>query len=235
MSIPSYLILFLFTAQVACAYTVVLTSGKKVEGTLISDQESTIVLKDSHGVLISFKKSLVDLTATSAANKREPVRADSSLSEPKRTTPSIVEIALETKSKRTGKSKTITASDIDQAPEISVLGVEIPELARTGKTHSSGVSERDWQRRLQAIKREVNRLREKQIDAESSCEQSKEKQYAQRTTPGRKPVDLLSTYKESSSCRKLTEISNQLVDAEARLELEREEARRAGVSWQTLE
>ena len=234
MSIPSYLIVFLFTAQVACAYTVILTSGKKIEGTLISDQESTVVVKDSHGVLISLKKSLVDQIATSAANKQEAAPVISSGRESKKA-PSIVEIALEAKRKRTGNSKTITSSDIENAPEISILGVEVQESSRTAKTRTPDTLERDWQRRLLAFKKEVNRLREKQIDAESSCEQSKEKQFAMRTTPGRKPVDLMSTYRESSQCRKLTEITNQLREAETRLEQKLEEARRAGVSWQTLE
>ncbi|MCI0415777.1 hypothetical protein L0222_23635 [bacterium] len=237
MSTPSYLILilFLFIAQVSCAYTVVLNSGKKVEGTLISEQESTLVMKDSQGVLISLKKSLVDLKATSAANQQKAAPVISPERESKRIQPSIVEIALETKSKRTGKSKTVTASDIENAPEISILGLEVQENSRTAKTKVPGPSERDWERRLLALKREVNRLREKQISAESNCEQSKEKQFALRTTPGRKPVDLMSTYRESSQCRKFAEIVSQLREAETRLEQEREEARRAGVSWQTLE
>jgi hypothetical protein len=234
MSIPSFLIVFLFTAQLACAYTVVLTSGKKIDGTLISDQQSTLVVKDSHGVLISLKKSMIDLVATSAANKEAAAPMISSARESKKT-PSIVEIALQTKSKRTGNSKTITASDIENAPEISILGQEVEENLRTTKTKRPSSPERDWQRRLWAFKKEVNRLREKQIDAESSCEQSKEKQFAKRTTPGSKPVDLMSTYQESSQCRKLEEIVNQLRQAETRLEQEREEARREGVSWQTLE
>lgn len=234
MSIPSYLILFLFTAQFACAYTVVLTSGKKIEGTLISDQQSTVVVRDSHGVLISLKKSLVDLVGTQAANKQDPAPLVSNGRESKKT-PSIVEIALETKNKRKGNSKTFTASDIDNAPQISIFGQELQESSRTTKTKTPATVERDWQRRLLAIKKEVNRLREKQIDAQSSCDQSKEKQFARRTTPASKPVDLMSTYKESSQCRKLEEIENQLHEAETRLEQEQEEARRAGVSWQTLE
>jgi hypothetical protein len=234
MSIPSFLILFLFTAQFAYPYTVVLTSGKKIEGTLISDQQSTMVIKDSHGVFISLKKSMVDLNATSAANKQDSAPQIYSRQEPKKKS-SIAEIALETKSKRTGSSKTITASDIEHAPEISILGEEVPESSRTTKAKRPASYERDWQRRLLAIKKEVNRLKEKQIDAESSCNQSKEKQFALRTRPGSKPVDLMSTYKQSSQCRKLEEIMNQLQKTETRLELELEEARRAGVSWQTLE
>jgi hypothetical protein len=234
MSIPSYFILFLFTAQVAFAYTVVLTSGKRIEGTLVSDQQSTIVIKDSHGVLISFKKSMLDLVATSTANEQKPPSAISFERESRKRPASIVEIALETKSKRRGKARTITASDIENAPEISILGFE-DQNPPNGKSKPHDSSGKEWQRQLWFLKKEVNRLREKKIATESSCEQSKEKQYAARTTPSRKPVDLISTYSETTQCRRLAEVESQLSEAETRLENMREEARRAGVSWQSLE
>ncbi len=232
MSIPSYLLFILLTSQFAYGYTVVLTSGKRIEGTLINDQQTTVLIKDSHGVLISFKKSILDLPAMSIANGKD--RPDSVIDAPaKRKPPSIAEIAAETKKRRTGNARMITFDDIDEASAFSVMGSDVEPQQRSNA--KSTTSEKEWHSKLWALKKEVNRLRDRYIASESSCEEAKEKQYASRTTPSRKPVGLMSTYKETPQCRKMAEAERQLQDAEIRLDDAREEARREGVSWQSLE
>ena len=63
------LMILLFPVYKANGYELVMKDGTKVEGTLIIDQESVIILKNSSGVLLNFKKSDVDLDKTSQANK----------------------------------------------------------------------------------------------------------------------------------------------------------------------
>lgn len=234
MPILSLLLLILFTCQAAYAYTVVLASGKRIEGTLIDDQQNTIVLKDSQGVLLSFKKSILDLHAMSAANRVSQQSEMPSTPVQQRSRPSIVEIAEQTRKKRTGKSKMVHLEDVDDSAPLSILG-STDEPALKPDRSATAVQEGPWRTRLWSLKKEINRLREKLIAAESSCEQAKDRQYANRTTPSRKPVNLMATYEETSECRKMTEIAAQLQEAESRWENAREEARRAGVSWQTLE
>ncbi|MGH9857943.1 MAG: hypothetical protein ACRD4B_08875, partial [Acidobacteriota bacterium] len=147
---------------------------------------------------------------------------------------SIVELAAETRRKRTGKAKMISLDDLDQMPELSILGSEEREVSAKSQRTASP-DERKWETRIWTMKKEVNRLREKLITTESSCEEAQEKQYAARITPSQKPGELMSTYKETSQCRKSAELAKQLQEAETRLENAREEARRAGVSWQTIE
>jgi hypothetical protein len=184
-------------------------------------------------VLISFKKSVLDLQTMAAENNRHDSRTPAMPIE-RKAPPSIVEIAEQNKRERTGKAKNLSLEEIDTKSSVSIVGSDSAEPSMHSRETES-LSEREWQSRLWALKKEVNRLREKTIAAESSCEDSKRKQYVERTTPSQKPVELMSTYKESSQCRRLAEIRAQLQEAETRWENAREEARRAGVSWQNLE
>ena len=60
MLIPSLLILSLLLTPMVEAYTVVTLKGKRHEGTLITDSKETVLIKDAHGVLISFQKQTLD-------------------------------------------------------------------------------------------------------------------------------------------------------------------------------
>jgi hypothetical protein len=234
MFIPSYLLMFLFVAYGACPYTVVLTSGKTIRGTFVSEQQDTIVIKDTHGVLISFKKNKLDLQAMSVTNQSDRAVNSHNGASKRKSPPSIVDLAAETRRRRTGNAKTVNLDHLDQNANVSVFGSEKPEHSSTS-TIGKRTVEQEWQSRLWTMKKEVNRLREKVIVADAACEESREKQYAARTTPSRKPVELMSTYKETPQCRKSSELTKQLQEAESRLDSAREEARRAGVPWQTLE
>ena len=234
MFIPSYLLLFLLTALPAYGYTVVLAGGKTFEGTLVTEQQNTIVIRDSQGVCISFKKSKLDLRTMAVLNHIETPSGFRATSSKPRSRSSIVELAAETRRKRTGKAKSMSLDDLDRTSRLSILGSEQPDLPPRSIS-KAGPAEREWSSRLWALKKEVNRLREKRIAAATSCEETKQKQHSARTTPSQKPVELMDTFKESAQCRKSAELDSQLEEAVNRLENLREEARRAGVSWQTLE
>jgi hypothetical protein len=253
MSIPSLLILFSLITPFAFSYTVITTSGKKIQGTLINDQEATILIKDTTGVLISFKKQNLDLEAMRIVNtprnqiprdvdipaaenpgKIPAVQQGKPKPSAKKTEPTIAQIAEETRKQRKGDSRTLSLEDLKQTPRLSIFGSESNEVSENQHVAEKETEGR-WESRILVLKKEVSRLRERKIAAEASCDQAKRKQYLARTTPKEKPADLLSTYKESAQCRKLEEIDAQLSDVEQRLEDLREEARRAGVSWQILE
>jgi hypothetical protein len=234
MSIPSLLILFLLISQFAFSYTVITTTGKKIQGTLISEQEVTIQIKDASGVLISFKKAMLNLEAMKIENAPSFTIPQTSQRSAKKAEPTIAELAAETRKQRKGLSRTLNMEDLESTPRLSVFGSESSDLS-PNKKETEKQTDDHWESRIHALKKEVGHLRERKITAEASCEQTKRKQYQSRTTPNEKPSDLLATYKESSQCRKMEEISAQLSDAEERLDDLLEEARRAGVSWQVLE
>jgi hypothetical protein len=235
VSILSYLLLFLLsTAQFAWSYSVVLKSGKKIEGTLVSDEGPTIVVRDARGVLISFKKDLLDINQMTLLNVQREASESLPSAASRTKPPGLVEIAAAAKRQRTGKAKNVSADDLEGAPQISIIGPPDEPPVTVSRSKETG-REPDWEAKLWPLKKEVNRLREKRVDAEASCEQSRQKQFNARTRPSSKPVELLSTYKESAPCRKLAELDDQLQQAETRLENVREEARRAGASWRSLE
>jgi len=235
MSIPSLLLLFLLIAPCVFPYTVVTTSGKRIQGRLLSDQESTILIQDASGVLISFKKELLNLEAMELENSHQASLPGKPEEHPsKKAAPSIAEVASETRKQRKGISRTLKLEDLEDTPEVSILGSESNETSTNKKTPQKEADQR-WESRIVALKKEVSHLRERKINAEATCDETKRKKYVARTTPSDKRTDLLSTYKESSQCRKLEEISTQLADAEERLQDLLEEARRAGVSWRVLE
>ncbi len=64
--------LFLLTHSVQ-AFTVILKSGKHIEGTYVGENASTILIKNKEGIVLTFKKSTLDMTAM-AAESRMPYR-----------------------------------------------------------------------------------------------------------------------------------------------------------------
>jgi|GEM_PF-2906454 len=236
MSIPSLLLLFLLTTPIAFSYTVITITGKRIEGTLITEQESTILIKDTQGVLISFKKQLLDREAMSIANARIGKEQKSKReSVPNKSEPRLAEIAEESRKRRTGTARTLRLEDLSQIPELSVMGSEGNEIPAITRKSEQGPDEKQWERKIVSLKKEVNRLRARKISAEASCESSRRKQLQARTIPQDHPTNLLSTYKESPQCAKLEQIEDELTEAENRLDNAREEGRKIGISWQTLE
>jgi len=233
MSIPSLLILFLLIAPLAHSYTVITRFGKRIEGAIVTEQTSTIMIKDPHGVLISFKKEALDWNAMNRENAPQANTQMKHDRPPREQEPSLVEVARRSKEERTGKARKLTMEDLVDAPVLSVIGSDLPVSARTKEEQAPDESR--WDARLTALKKEVNRLRERRVTVEASCEQSKRKQFQERTTGHDRPSSLMSTYRETTECSRLKEIETQLEEAETRLEEAREEGRRAGVSWQTLE
>jgi hypothetical protein len=53
----------LLISDFASAFTIVLKSGTRIAGTWVSEDASAIRIKDEHGVVMTFKKSQLDLTA----------------------------------------------------------------------------------------------------------------------------------------------------------------------------
>jgi hypothetical protein len=232
MLVPSYFILFFLFVQSVFAATIVLKSGKQISGSIISEQESTIVVKDSHGILISVKKDAIDLEAMTKLNapaSLKPAAAPVLM----KTERSLAQIARDSKKSRTGKAKAFTERQLPGGT-ISVMGSDEVQVVAPESKHITH-SDDQWQSRIARIKKEVNALRERNISADASCETSKQKQFSTRTTPGTKPVDLMATYEQTAACKKSEELQRQLMEAETRLDLAREEGRRAGVSWQSLE
>jgi hypothetical protein len=63
--------LCLIASQFASGFTVILKSGKKIEGTWVDENRDTIRLKDQQGTILAFRKSTLDLEAMNTASSTQ--------------------------------------------------------------------------------------------------------------------------------------------------------------------
>jgi hypothetical protein len=68
-SVCTAIVLFLGAVSFTFSYEIILKNGKEFEGTLISEDTEKITIKDKDGLILNFKKGIVDLEKTSEANK----------------------------------------------------------------------------------------------------------------------------------------------------------------------
>lgn len=226
MRVLSFLVLsFLFHSS-CFAYIVVLKSGKRLVGNLLGEDATTLQLKDPSGIVLSFKKSLLNEDAMSIANANTAAE----------------EMQADQKTQTKPDVRVYKNEDVNQMPELSILESdstespypEFKEEDAPGMRADPKV-ERSWRSRAVALQKELSRLREKKIQVEASCEQSRQNANAQLTTPQKKPVNILALLDRSTACKMLDEIAHQLEDAEERWIDFETEARRAEVPWQWLD
>lgn len=237
MRYVSFLFLFIlcFISEPAHSYTVVLKTGKAMEGTLISDTGDTLQFKGQDGIFISFKKSVLDYEAMSDQNK--PVEKSKPLPPPKQQKPSLVDLAKLSKSRRTGNARLLTEREISALPEITILGSTNPEvlkLTRDG-TGLPDSSERYWRKSAQVLKKQLNAAREKKEQAASSCARSRGQLFRQPARGRKNEIPVLEVSAEPAECVKANEKSRTLQDLERQWDDFSERARRGGVPWQWLE
>lgn len=220
-------LLLCFVIHSSCfAYTVILKSGKRIAGTLIGQDQSTLQLKDRSGILISFNKAGLDIPAMNAAN--QPISHSPNNGS----------------SQRKESARTYTKDDLEKMPVLGIVEGDSqepidpdPEI-EAGKSTAPSFSakeEKSWRSRAVSLKKELAKLREKRIEAEAKCEQSRENLSSRLTTPQRKPINMLPLFGKPTACKMLEELTQQLDEAEERWDIFETEARRAEVPWQWLE
>ncbi len=241
MRIISFLILLLLFVQPLFAYTVVLKSGKRIHGAFVAEDNATLQIKDSGGVILSFKCDLLDLDSMVRTNAQPEAEADL----PKRTEHRIeirtrprdidlAAIADQTQKNRKGNARTVTAADLESAPELTILGTA-DEPKKQEIEPASDRDEQQWRKEAGSLRKEISRLREKRISAEASCQRAEQRLSEKRTRPSREPSSLLQTFQKPTECQRLSEIDSQIQDAQMRLENFEERARRSEIPWQWIE
>ena len=235
MRVLSTLILFCLIATQACAFTVVLKSGRTVEGKLIAEDSTTIQLRDSAGIVLSFRKSTLDLQAIADANRSKSVVPVSA--EPVRTRPkSLPELAAQARANRNPKTHVLTNADVDQTAPLAVLssseepdysGIPEPEVVSLKEIES-------WQKKIASVRKQIDSLLEKQSVASAGCEQSKNGLPISRPRKSH-GVMVLDPFGKSADCERLEVIRRQLEDAQSRLADLQEQAHKRGIPWSRLE
>jgi hypothetical protein len=119
----------LLTGTTAFSFTVILKSGKKVEGTWIAEDQSTIRVKDQKGIIISFRKDTLDLAAMSRMSRN----ALRSVAPAKSGEPNVRETAKVTEfssQHELNSASPISSSLTSRSPEVQA------NLAKEGKLWS---------------------------------------------------------------------------------------------------
>jgi hypothetical protein len=233
----SFLLISFLCANLCHAYIVVLLSGKEIHGTLLGEDRITIQLRDVSGVVLSIKKSRIDLDATALANpviKTDDARAEPIVEQlPEKT---VVDIAREVRKSRHGQSRIYTRADLDHVPEISVGDEISDELTDNVKSGAEAKDdEKFWRKSAADFRKEISKLRERKISAQFSCRKALEKRDVSIYGGSKRPSNLNSSFDEPAECERLRAIESQLEDAEWRLEEFTERARKAEVPWSWIE
>ncbi len=235
----SFLILFVVFAHPLIAYTVVLKSGKRIEGTFVAEDKATLQIKDSRGVFLSFKRELLDMDSMSRVNPRsesdpqKPIE-DTILVQKHSREIDLVAFANQTQKNRKGNARTVTAADLESAPELTIMGTE-DEPKPDEIEPASDPDEQQWRKEAVLLRKELFRLRERRISSETSCQHAQQRLSEKRTRPSREPVPLLLSFQKPPECERLAEIDRQIEDVQLRLEDFEERARHTGIPWQWIE
>jgi hypothetical protein len=141
-------------------------SGKKVEGTVIHEDDATIQIKGDDGVILRLNKNSIDADATSAANPATPAK-EQTQSRPSPQNHEDSKSSL-TGVNKTGNNRIFTNEDLKGMPEVSILGssgMQEPTAGsefQKGRKEGRGLNEAFW--RTAAI-----RLRQRRAIAEERC------------------------------------------------------------------
>ena len=224
------------------SYTVVLKSGKKIEGTLLSEDENTLRIKDADGLTISYRKLQLDLEATRLANEGAPLPKNEGsaayrLEHPPQKVSPLGSLAAANKQRQKSavqQTKVFKNEDIGIPPEgNSSQTQEVPNDTQGYSGMASGASWVDAEMaRYEAARDELNRLRTNMQIAAAECL----KYYSEMgggsvwTNYGFYPYSYSGqgTVYSPAACDLALQIK-------AQLEVAQEEFRQQGVPWKYLE
>jgi hypothetical protein len=217
-------------------YTVVLNSGKQLYGTYIGEDHATIQLRDASGVVLSIKKTKVDLPATDWANSfvRRSEKPQDVVATPPPPEKTVVEVAQEVRAARNGNSRLYTKDDLNSMPEISTSSEAI-EYDAGSKPAETALDESYWRKTAASFRKQLTSLKDKKISAEYSCQKAQEKRSGQIYGGNKRPTNLNDAFEEPAECKRFNEIQAQFNEAEWRWDEFSERARRASVPWSWIE
>ncbi|HET6266391.1 MAG TPA: hypothetical protein VFG11_01650 [Acidobacteriota bacterium] len=235
MRVLSSLILFFLIATQLSAFTVVLKSGRTVEGTLIAEDSVTIQLRDPAGTVLSFRKSTLDLQATTEANHTKsaaPASTGTVQVKPR----SLPELAAQVRATRNPRIRVLTNADVDRTAPLAILtSSEEPDYSGIPEPVSVQPKEiESWLKKIASLHKQIDLLLEKQSVASAACEQSKNGLPISRPRKSH-GVMVLDPLAPSGDCERLEVIRRQVEDAQARLADIQDQARKRGIPWSRLE
>lgn len=157
MRVSLIISVLLLSAEIVFGYTFVLKTGKRIEGTFVFEDESTIRVKDRAGLSMTLKKSLLDVERMKEVNVNEKQAVSEPVVVKARNLygglESLAEIARESVRNRTGKCRVVTEEDLRKAPPLSIV------LASSRSVPLKGTSLQELTLRLKMAQQNYNRLK----------------------------------------------------------------------------
>jgi hypothetical protein len=217
-------ITLLIWAGIAFSYTAVLKNGKKIEGVLVGEDENQIWVKDSEGVTITIRKSILDLELSKESNSESIPETIAPVKEGVSQDKSLAEIARE--AKRTGNSRVFRNEDLKNLPEITVLGTRYAARTSAERDQDEEV-EKAWKevaleiyRRLEWAAEKYESLR-KQCDELSMAAGFAADDSLQTGTPLGSPV----IAQAAEACARMEQAQEDLLVVQEEFEMLQDEAR----------
>ncbi len=162
-------LVFLFITLPILADVLVLKNGKKLEGTLVKQDDEVYLLQDPMGIIITVKKSQVDVDATEKLNaeqkKLEAALPKETKSESKPENTTVADLARAARANRTGTARTLRKEDLEKTPELSIIGTtqseeSIEDHAPLPADHLSEKNEEYWRSQTRQFANDLRRVRD---------------------------------------------------------------------------
>jgi hypothetical protein len=163
-------LIFILVTLPISADVLVLKNGKKLQGTIIHEDDKVYEFRDSTGVVLTVKKSQVDGEASQKLNA-EQKEADTAAevskeieSDSKPENSSVADLARAARANRTGTARTLRKEDLEQTPELSVIGTtqseERIEDHAPPSDHLSEKNEDYWKSQTRQFANDLRRVRD---------------------------------------------------------------------------
>jgi hypothetical protein len=156
------------SAPITFGYELILKSGKTVQGTLVTEDDEKITIKDEDGITLNFKKNLIDLQKTADANQPKPAESVVAVKEPEKPA-----TKTEEPSKPKKPARVYEQSDVyrlrSEYPMESGAGVQFEE----GKPDSApkGRSGEEWQQITQSLLAQIKSAEQAYQQASAKCKE----------------------------------------------------------------
>jgi hypothetical protein len=166
--ICTIIVLVLSSVPFTYGYEIILKSGKTIQGTLVHEDDAKITIQDKDGITLNFKKSIIDLQKTAAANT--PAREETAVPtrEPEKTA-----TKEEVPAKAKKPARVYEQSDVyrlrSEYPMESGAGVQFEE----GKpdTTPKGRSGEEWQQITQSLLAQIKSAEQAHQQASAKCKE----------------------------------------------------------------
>jgi hypothetical protein len=171
-------IIFFSAACIAYGYTVILKNGKQIEGSFVEEDDSKILIKDKDGIILTFRKSTLDLDAMEELNEASDEAPAATCDSGDCGTQTL----KNEKEIRKPPKRIFTNEDLKDLPELSIAGSDTPvettepeeEPAYDASDDESIEAEAYWKEQTSKIAEQLNAAEDQYNSLKKNCEDARQ-------------------------------------------------------------